>query len=266
MSARTTLFISLIFIITNSVVVSGAMAAGGLLRGGVVAFFGVLPDASDNEILIADLQTAIVVNLTHHPGDDRFPSWSPDGRRLAFISDRSGTERVYTLHPGAAAPAQLLTPAEPFNTYDYLSYQYPHWSQDGERVLFTRAPSPGTYQIPLYSADLSSGVLSRINQTTDDGQDYIAQLMAAMDNTLYLNERSGQIVLNIMQPGLPPHRFIVADAQEYLNASFRRYPAFILLLTNTHEGSTLSVMGTDGRLQQRISLGDIIARDPVWQP
>lgn len=265
MYTRITLFISLIIVLMNSAAVAAALMVGAVWNGGVVAFFGLLPDGDNQEIMVADLRTALVINLTQHPADDRFPSWSPDGRMLAFISDRSGTERVYALHP-AEADAQLLTPAEPFNTYDYLSYQFPHWSQDGQRVLFTRAPAPGTYRIPLYSADVGSGALLHIDQTTDDGQDYIAQLMAAMDNSLYLDENGGQIMLNILRDGAAPLILPVADTATYLNGSFRRYPERIILITNTQHGSTLSVIGTDGTVRQRVRLGNLVARDPVWQP
>lgn len=42
--------------------------------------------------------------LTHGPGKDHCPRWSPQGDQLAFISDRAGTSQVYLLprHGGEA--------------------------------------------------------------------------------------------------------------------------------------------------------------------
>ena len=31
------------------------------------------------------------INLTQHPGDDRWPAWSPDSRQIAFMSNRNGS-------------------------------------------------------------------------------------------------------------------------------------------------------------------------------
>ncbi len=35
--------------------------------------------------------------LTEHPGNDRDPAWSPDGKRLLFVSDRDGEDNIYVL-------------------------------------------------------------------------------------------------------------------------------------------------------------------------
>jgi TolB protein len=35
-------------------------------------------------------------SLTHHLDNDLYPSWSPDGRRLAYESDRDGTYEIWT--------------------------------------------------------------------------------------------------------------------------------------------------------------------------
>ena len=36
-------------------------------------------------------------NVTQHPGQDNFAAWSPDGRRLAFISNRAGGYNIYVV-------------------------------------------------------------------------------------------------------------------------------------------------------------------------
>jgi tricorn protease-like protein len=42
-----------------------------------------------------------VVRLTHHSGgtiNDGADSWSPDGRKIAFVSNRTGTYQIYTMN------------------------------------------------------------------------------------------------------------------------------------------------------------------------
>ena len=36
-------------------------------------------------------------NLTNDPARDFSPSWSPDGRHIAFVSDRDGNEEIYVM-------------------------------------------------------------------------------------------------------------------------------------------------------------------------
>ena len=59
-----------------------------LLRAGV-AWYGVASD-----IWVSDLETGQRRNVTGGVGNSWAPSWSPDGRGLAFLSDRSGGPRI----------------------------------------------------------------------------------------------------------------------------------------------------------------------------
>jgi TolB protein len=52
-------------------------------------------DASNHSILAA------------HPADDSEPSWSPDGRRIAFLSERSGQDEIYLMDPDGANLEQV---------------------------------------------------------------------------------------------------------------------------------------------------------------
>ena len=47
--------------------------------------------------------------LTSGPGEDR-PRWSPDGKKLAFVSDRDGTQQVWTWD---FDPTTVSLPGEP---------------------------------------------------------------------------------------------------------------------------------------------------------
>ena len=58
-------------------------------------------------------------------------SWSPDSRKIAYISDRSGQSNVWMMNADGSDEIQLTTNDE--NLY----YSCPLWSADGKRLAFT---------------------------------------------------------------------------------------------------------------------------------
>jgi dipeptidyl aminopeptidase/acylaminoacyl peptidase len=68
--------------------------------------------------------------LTTHGRDSR-PSFSPDGSRILFLSERDGTSRAWVLPSGGGEPGDL--PAPEGGAFDAS------WSPDGRNVLLTAA-------------------------------------------------------------------------------------------------------------------------------
>src|SRR5262249_11809183 len=96
-------------------------------------------NAFKSEIWIAVTATGENYPLTHSKKSSQNIRWSPDGKRLAFISDRDGKRQLYliALHGGEAAP---LTNVEGgVNAF--------RWAPDGRRIAFTAAePEPKTHK------------------------------------------------------------------------------------------------------------------------
>ncbi|HSV74350.1 MAG TPA: DPP IV N-terminal domain-containing protein [Chthonomonadales bacterium] len=79
--------------------------------------------------------------LTSEPSNDYDIWWSPDGKRLAFLSDRHGVFNVYTLDVASRAVQRLSTGAN--------DEGMPKWSPDGKWVAFVRSgPQGGLYVVP----------------------------------------------------------------------------------------------------------------------
>ena len=70
--------------------------------------------------------------LTNNNGWDWFPSWSPDGERIAFASDRRGDFENFEIYVMDADGGNQRRLTE--NRHEDSS---PSWSPDGERITFS---------------------------------------------------------------------------------------------------------------------------------
>ena len=97
--------------------------------------------------------------LTSGPSIVTEPSWSPDGKRIAFVAGLRGMEKwkVYVV-PAEGGPAiELLS--ESLSEFD------PTWSPDGKRLAFARLPGGllGSGSQPaIFTVDLETRELSKI--------------------------------------------------------------------------------------------------------
>lgn len=86
------------------------------------------------DIFSAPVEKGGTRNLTHSSNaHDKFPRWSPDGSRIAFISDRSGEDEVWVAAQDGLSEAVQITNggAPPAQRYS------PEWSGDGKRLAFS---------------------------------------------------------------------------------------------------------------------------------
>ena len=115
--------------------------------------------AARGEIATAPLKEGRTIDLTRNDSaaHQRTPAWSPDGKRVAFLSDAGGEWALWTAPAdGTAQPTRLSAPS--------TSYPFePAWSPDGKRLAF------GSSDLQLVVVDAKSGA-TRIADTSEHGE------------------------------------------------------------------------------------------------
>jgi TolB protein len=51
-----------------------------------------------DRVYVMDADGSNLTNLTNNPTEDSRPSWSPDGSKIAFISDRDDNVEIYVMN------------------------------------------------------------------------------------------------------------------------------------------------------------------------
>ncbi|HMJ57501.1 MAG TPA: amidohydrolase, partial [Gemmatimonadales bacterium] len=107
--------------------------------------------------LLGDLYTmpatgGASTRITSGPAFDSQPRWSPDGKRIVFLSDRSGAENIWLCDPDGKN-AKALTKG---NNQLYAS---PEWTPDGNYIVASRTSGVlgSVYELWLYHKDGGSG-------------------------------------------------------------------------------------------------------------
>ena len=86
------------------------------------------------------------------------PTWSPDGRTIAFLSDRTGVENLWIADANGSNPRAV---SKDGRTNDRPQIMVsPAWTPDGNYIVVSksRPPEPGTFSLFMYHRDGGTGV------------------------------------------------------------------------------------------------------------
>ena len=136
-----------------------------------------------------------LTRLTYNPGVDITPEYSPDGRKLVWLSERDGVAELYTMNADGTQPRRLTTLGLPMGLL-----LNPTWSPDGRTIAFQMASADNSGW-DVYAMPARGGTPVRLTDAygddihpeyTPDGQ----YLVYASQN----GDMSGPRLLRIMRP------------------------------------------------------------------
>jgi len=157
----------------------GSWVSVSLLPDGESFVFDLLGD-----IYRLEMDGGEAVSITRGMGFDSQPVVSPDGSKIAYISDRDGKDNLWVANIDGSDPIRL-------SQETYAALISPSWSPDGENIVVTKR----TRQIELVQFNVQGGTGVVIQQQGDDGAAENAPGVGAVfspdGNYLYYAERLG---------------------------------------------------------------------------
>jgi len=86
-------------------------------------------------IWMLNVHTRELSQFTNSPKSEDSPRWSPDGKRLAFLSNRDEFRQIYLISPGGGEGKRLTETKQEISSFA--------WSPNGKQILYL-APEPKT--------------------------------------------------------------------------------------------------------------------------
>jgi hypothetical protein len=154
---------------------------------GEIAYMAKAESGSYWDLYVMQADGLDSVRLTQNAADNTGPSWSPDGDRLAFVSDRDGNREIYVMAADGTDPVNLTQdPAEDWT---------PTWSPDGTQIAFASFRD-GNWEIYVMSSDGTDP--QRI--TNSASADYAPAWSPVGDTIAFVSDRSGNLDIFLMTP------------------------------------------------------------------
>ena len=120
------------------------------------------------DIYRLDIDSGETAVITSGMGFDSQPVVSPDGSKIAFISDRDGKDNLWIANIDGGNPIKL-------SSETYAALISPTWNPDGQNIVVTKRAR----EIELVQFNLDGGTGVVIEQIDDDGDTESAQGVGA---------------------------------------------------------------------------------------
>jgi Tol biopolymer transport system component len=136
--------------------------AAGIGRGMDAAVIAYRSGYENYDIYVHDLRRGSRVNLTpDSPAHDMAPRWSPDGRQIAFLSNRDNGYALYVMELSDRSARQVA---------GFIN-GVPRWSDDGRWIVYGAQASFTEYHV--YAIDAATSEARELDISDPLAQDYL---------------------------------------------------------------------------------------------
>ena len=221
-------------------------------RNGVLAF------ASAGDIWVVDPDGENLGSVTHGPARDVYPTWSPEGTRIVFSSNRGGSRDLWIMDADGTGPRRLT------RNRGRAQDSAPTLSPDGRRIAFARRQR-GNQEI--YVVNLDGTGLRRL--TRFPGIDFDPAwspdgTQIAFWRALRRAKRTVHQVFAIDADGTNLRQLTWGASSD--SPSWSPDGSKLAFTRTARARGDIWTMRADGTGQQRVTGGPPHDDDPVWAP
>ncbi|MGB0388203.1 MAG: thioredoxin domain-containing protein [Ardenticatenaceae bacterium] len=222
-----------------------------------VAFMGPFGQSQALQVYVMNPDGSGLKSLTEELGEGYFPSLSPDGKRVALVSNTSVDPDIFVVDV-ASNEATNLTNTPGFDNQ-------PTWSPDGKQIAFITDRDGGDTDIWVMDADGSNP--RRL--ASNPGQESMGGWSADSSKIVFSTQNEVGEALWIMDVKSGETTQLTESVQGRLDNSPSWSPDGKLIAFHSSESNgppAIYTIQPDGSQRQQVSQNNVPAVFPIWRP
>ncbi len=204
-----------------------------------------------NQIMVLNIDSKELSTLIFNKNyENWWPAWSPDGKQIAFTSDRFGAENLFIMNIDGTDLTQVTK----------FTCEAANWSPDGKRIAF-QSDMDGNLQ--LYSMDTDGANLIRL--TENSAKDYAPVWSPDGNKILFGTDRDGNMEVYVMNADGSNPTNLTNNPSDDIAGSWSPDGKHIVFNSYRSPESQIYIMDADGANVTLLPTGSN-ANSPMWSP